>query len=437
MAVGDGGAVGRVSELVLPAPIDLRPWQAPLVTDPAPRITAVVHRRAGKTTALTLRGLLKAATLPRTLPRVVHVLPLAVQWDRTGAWDQAKRMAAAMHGARPLEQKRRIEFPNGGVWQAGGFDNPDSWRGGYADEFIADEYDDAPVSLIPTVVEPMLADREGVLVRSGTPKGTGLLAKAFEEAGTTAGHSRYLLTYRDTGALSADAIARLRLEMSPEEFAQELECSFEAPNTGSYFGRDMATALAEGRITRVPWQPGVPVVTAWDLGRADSTVIWVAQRMTREARLLACLHGSGRLIDYYAAEVMRLGWPLAETWLPHDAAQERVTGDSAERQLRQLGMPGVRVLPPDPIEVGIAAARRLLPSCVFDAQRCAKGIDALRTYRRQWNVARQVFSDTPLHSWESDFADAFRYLALAFEAGAGRQAGPPRLEVVQTWTPYG
>lgn len=425
-----------MTELVVPAPLELRRWQLPLVTDTAPRITAVVHRRAGKTTALTLRGLLKAATLPRTLPRVVHVLPLAVQWDRTGAWDQAARMATVMHAARVIASKRRIEFPNGGVWQAGGFDNPDSWRGGYADEFIADEYDDAPVSLLPTVVEPMLADRDGVLVRSGTPKGTGLLAKAYEQAGVTEGHSRYLLTYRETGALSSQAIDRMRTEMSPEEFAQELECSFEAPNTGSYFGRDMAAALAEGRITTVPWAPGVPVVTAWDLGRADSTVIWVAQRVARETRLLACVEGSGALLDYYVATVKGLGWPIAETWLPHDGAQDRVTGDSAETQLRKLGMPNVRVLPPDPVEVGIAAARRLLPSCWFDAKRCGKGIEALRAYRRRWVADRQVFQPQPLHDWTSDFADAFRYLAMAFEAGAGRASEGRGVQIVTEWNPY-
>lgn len=427
-----------MTDLVLAAPLELRQWQLPLVTDKAPRITAVVHRRAGKTTALTLRGLLKAATLTRPLPRVVHVLPLAVQWDRTGAWDQAKRMAASMHGARVLESKRRIEFPNGGVWQAGGFDNPDSWRGGYADEFIADEYDDAPVSLLPTVVEPMLADRDGVLVRSGTPKGTGLLAKAYEQAGVTEGHSRYLLTWRETGALTQAALDRLRHEMSEEEFAQELECSFEAPNTGSYYGKLMQAALAEGRITHVPYDPGAATITAWDIGYGDSTVIWIAQRVGLQVRVLDCIEGSGVGADWYAGQLAKRPYVLSETWLPHDAASGNVgSGKSFEETLRGLGLPRITVLPRDDVDTGIAAVRRLLPACVFDVRLSGRPLDALRQYRRRWDASGQVFRPVPLHDWTSDFADAFRYLAVALEAGAGRAHTAPPVRVVSEWSPYG
>ena len=53
-----------------------------------------------------------------------------------------------------------------------------------------------------------------------------------------------------------------------------------------------------------------------------------------------------------------------------------------------------------------------MPKCWFDYNNCATGIDALRTYRRQYHEHTQSFSDKPLHDWASNSADGFRYLAL-------------------------
>src|SRR5581483_4435596 len=216
-------------------PFAPREWQRQLLDDRAKRIVAVVHRRAGKSTALLWRGLKVAITCKRPLPRVVHILPYGVMWARTGLWDQAVRAADAVPGCTVRRSEMAIRLPNGGTWQAGGADNPDSWRGGYADECIIDEFDDTPQSMVPLVIGPMLADRDGTLVRSGTPKGRGLLQQAYDRAKVAPGYSAYLLDYKATGALSDEAIATLRQEMSDEEFAQELECSFSAPNSGTYY----------------------------------------------------------------------------------------------------------------------------------------------------------------------------------------------------------
>ena len=189
-------------------PFAPRPWQIKLINDPAPRIVAVVHRRAGKSTGLMWRGLKRALTEKKTLPRVVHILPYGVMWQRTGLWDQLARAADGIPGAVVRRSELAIKLPNGGVYQAGGADNPDSWRGGAADECIVDEADDTPASLVPLVIEPMLADRAGVLVRSGTPKGRGILQAAYDRAKITPGYSAYLLDYKATGALSSEAIDR-------------------------------------------------------------------------------------------------------------------------------------------------------------------------------------------------------------------------------------
>jgi hypothetical protein len=54
----------------------------------------------------------------------------------------------------------------------------------------------------------------------------------------------------------------------------------------------------------------------------------------------------------------------------------------------------------------------ILPRAWFDAERCAKGIHALRHYRREWNEAAQTWRSSPVHDHASHGADAARYLAL-------------------------
>ena len=49
-----------------------------------------------------------------------------------------------------------VKLPNGSVFQCGGADNVDSWRGGGADIVTIDEFDDTPQGMVPLVIEPML-----------------------------------------------------------------------------------------------------------------------------------------------------------------------------------------------------------------------------------------------------------------------------------------
>ena len=404
-------------------PFTPRPWQAPLINDPAPRIVAVVHRRAGKSTAIMWRGLMRALTDPRPHPRVVHILPFGVQWHRTGLWDALVRAAQAIPGCEIQLSRMSVRLPNGGVYVCGGADNPDVWRGGGAVECLIDEYEDTAPSLVPLVVEPMLADSNGVLVRSGTPKGRGLLQAAYDKGRTTPGYSTYLLDYRQTGALSREAIDRLRTEMTPEEFAQEMECSFASPNSGSYYGRLMDDAEREGRIGVVPHDPAMKVWTSWDLGVDDATAIWCAQiTKSGEWRLIDYVEGSGAGLEHYVRELQQRPYIFEMHLLPHDAAvRELGSGKTRTETLTSLGVRPHRVLRAHAVADGINAARLVLPRAWFDAVKCARGIHALRHYRREWNEAAQTWRASPVHDFASHGADSFRYLAL----GAREQRREP------------
>lgn len=396
-------------------PFAPREWQRPLMHDPAKRIVAVVHRRAGKSTGLMWRGIRRALTEPKPQPRVVHLLPYNVMWKRTGLWDQVARAADAIPGAVVMRSELVVKFANGGVYQCGGADNPDAWRGGYADELIADEFDDMPPGIVPLVIEPMLADRVGSLVRSGTPKGNGLLQEAYIRAKTTPGYSSYLLDYTKTRALPNEAIATLRREMSPEEFAQELECSFEAPNSGSYYGALMNDAEHAGRITEVFYDPSLPVWTSWDLGIDDATSIWFCQiTVGGEFRFIDYIEDSGAALDHYVGLLQERPYKYEMHLLPHDAAvKELGSGRSRTETLASMGLFPYRVLRAHSVADGINAVRMVLPRAWFDAEKCAQGIKALRNYRREWNAAGETWRVNPRHDWSSHCADSMRYMCIA------------------------
>jgi hypothetical protein len=55
-----------------------------------------------------------------------------------------------------------------------------------------------------------------------------------------------------------------------------------------------------------------------------------------------------------------------------------------------------------------------IPKVRFDAVRCARGIDCLKSYQAEWSEELRVYKKTPLHDWSSHGADAFRYLSLAW-----------------------
>jgi phage terminase large subunit len=108
--------------------------------------------------------------------------------------------------------------------------------------------------------------------------------------------------------------------MSEDEYAQEYECSFEAAVKGAYYGKEMNDAEGDSasRITAVPYDPRLPVHTAWDLGVADSTVIWFVQCHGRETRVIDVLKGEGVGLDWYAKRLQERDYLWGNHYLPHD-----------------------------------------------------------------------------------------------------------------------
>jgi phage terminase large subunit len=375
----------------------------------------VAHRRAGKTVACVMDLLHHALMSNQERPRFAYIAPQLKQ-AKAVAWDYVRHYGAGLPRASVNETELRLDLHNGGQVRLYGMDNPDALRGIYFDGVVLDEAADASPRLFSEVLRPSLSDRNGWCVWIGTPKGQNDFYDLWQQA--RADPERYftlMLRASSTGIVARAELDDALRSMSPEQYAQEFECSFEAAIIGAYYGREMALAEEQERIRDRVYDPGLQVHTAWDLGVSDHTVIWFYQQSGLEIRLVDYYAGSGYGLDHYAKVLQDKGYRYGTHYLPHDVeVRELGTGRSRLETLMGLGL-SCQVVPRQSVEDGINAVRRVLPRCWFAREATAEGVKALKQYRRDWDDVRKVFLAKPLHDWASHPADAFRYLALGLQ----------------------
>lgn len=371
----------------------------------------VAHRRCGKTVATINDVVKRAVTSPLDHGRYAYVAPFLAQAKEV-AWEYLKRFAQPIL-ADKNEAELWVELVNGARIRIHGADNPDRLRGAYLDGVVLDEYADMRSSVWGEVIRPMLADREGWAVFIGTPKGKNEFWSAWNNA-DRAGWFRLMLKASETGILPAAELEDARGDMTPEQYEQEFECSFEAAITGAYYGSALAEASAKGRIGHVPYEPLIPVHTAWDLGIGDATAIWFFQIVGNEIRVIDYYENHGVGLDHYASVLKAKEYKYQTDWVPHDArVRELGTGRTRIETLLALDR-NPRVIPDHRLMDGINATRLTIPHCWFDEKKTDQGLEALRQYRPDYDDRLKVFRDIPRHDWTSHASDAFRYLSMAW-----------------------
>ena len=349
-----------------------RTHQAPL-HDALERFSVLVaHRRFGKTVFAINQLIEKAENCGMEAPRFAYLAPYYRQ-AKNVAWDYLKKFTREIDDIRHHETELRCDFPNGARITLYGADFPDRLRGLYFDGIVLDEFAQMEPRIWSEVIRPALADRLGWAVFIGTPRGRNAFWKLYERARRDKDWFTAIYRASETNLIGGKELAAARKEMSEEEYEQEFECSFEAPLSGSYYGKLMAQVESTHRIREVPWDPALPVTTAWDLGIGDSTAIWFCQQLGAEVRLIDYLECSGVGLDYYAKALQERPYVYGEHLLPHDVqVNEMGTGKSRLEVLAALGI-RARVLPQLKVDDGIQAVRALLPRCWFDGEKCARG----------------------------------------------------------------
>jgi phage terminase large subunit len=394
----------------------------------------VCHRRFGKT-VLGVNLLQQGALMcEKPRPRFAYIGPTYRQAKAT-AWDYQQFYARPIPGVAFNQSELRVDYPNGGQQRIYGSDNPDNLRGIYLDGAVLDEYGMHPAKTFTEVVGATLVDRGGWALFCGTPNGKNQfydIAQHAQLQQSNGDQDWFYAEYKasQTGLLDAGYLASARSVMTSDEYEQEFECSFTASVKGAIYAKEMQQIREAGQVTRIPYDPLLPVDTDWDLGVGDSTAIWFSQSLrSREVRLIDYYEASGEGLPHYAQVLQSRGYVYGKHWAPHDIrVRELGSGKSRLEVAAALGIK-FDVTPNIGFEDGISAARVLLPRCWFDAEKCKYGLESLTHYRRDYNTRLHEFKGTPVHDHYSHGADAFRGLAVRHQPPEERKkAFQPRPE---------
>ncbi|MBL4795869.1 MAG: terminase [Oleispira sp.] len=209
------------------------------------------------------------------------------------------------------------------------------------------------------------------------------------------------------------------------EYPSSPKEAFEQATKGAYYAKAFTKIYKDGRICD-GFGNDAPVNTAWDIGVGDSTAIWFYQKVGNEIHLIDYYENSGEGLEHYAKVLRDKDYNYGEHYGPHDIDNRDFSNKGLTR--RQIAMNGFdldnngkvyrlrfNVVPKLSIDDGINHSRKMLERCVFDKDKCERGIKCLESYRKEWNDKLGCFRDRPLHDWASDGADAFRYLAVTEE----------------------
>lgn len=235
----------------------------------------------------------------------------------------------------------------------------------------------------------------------------------------------------ETGILPIEEIEEMTEDLTEAEVEQELECSFTAAILGSYYGSLMVKAEKDGRITDVPYDPRYPVETHWDIGVGDKCTMWFRQKINGKYHYIDYFEYNGQGIDFYnrvldakaqyvgkvteieeGVEIIGREFRYGRHVWPHDGkVQEFGTGQSRQETARSMGLT-VFIQPKQRVEDRINASRNRIKISYFDKTHCARGLECLYNYQKEYDSKLMVFKKSPKHDWSSHGADSFGYSAL-------------------------
>ena len=341
--------------------------------------------------------------------------------------------------ARKNDQEMLVEVKGAkgnSIYQVVGTDKGmDYLRGTNPVGVIFSEYSRMSPAVWDTI-RPILRENEGWAIFAYTPWGENHGYDLFNMAKDNDEWFASFLTVDDTEdhdgnrlISDSDVDEERKSGMSKEMVAQEFYCSFQSALPGAYFASEMESALEQGRITKVGYEPELPVSTYWDLGVADANAIWFAQHIGNETRLIDYYENSGEGLVHYIQYLRSKEYVYDRHHAPHDIeVREFSTGRSRRDTALNLGidfMVGKKI---DKME-SIDSLRRFLGRCWFDQDKCKVGIAALRNFHKAFNDKTRTFS-SPVHDWSSHGVDALIECSNAYYLDGFESTGQKQTQTI-------
>lgn len=184
----------------------------------------------------------------------------------------------------------------------------------------------------------------------------------------------------------------------------------------SYYSQYIMESRKDNRISWWLYERWLPIYKYWDLGIDDEMVLVIVQYYGKEIRVIDCIYGSDYWLDYYIDVCKQKWYGLDNHRFPHDIEVREQTNGWRTRKDYLIDMwVDVNITPNIPIEDWINMVKMIFSKIWFEKNAGVdKLLEALNVYRKRWDDKNQVYGK-PIHDWSSNFADAFRYMAVAYE----------------------
>lgn len=202
-----------------------RPGQAYIHKNLAGRRFAVIlaHRRFGKSVAVRMELIHRALTQPKF--EGAYIAPYLSQARRV-FWGPLKETSLRIPHVEVRETEMMVKFPNGSTIRCLGSDSADGIRGLGFDLAALDEFADFDPTVLPMVIMPTLAGRNGGLLVIGTVKGIDPLVDLYEKALTKPDWAGFKFSGEESGVLSADELRMLKDSLTPQQYRLEILCDY-------------------------------------------------------------------------------------------------------------------------------------------------------------------------------------------------------------------
>lgn len=400
----------------------------------------VWHRRAGKDELCLHRTAVAAFERPASY---WHMLPEYAQarkaiWAAVNPHTGKRRIDEAFPPElrrSTRDQEMQIELVNGSSWQVVGSDRFDSLVGAAPAGIVYSEWPLANPNA-RAYFRPILAENNGWQIFNGTPRGRNHALTTLRAAEKDKNAFAQVLDATETGVFTskqldielAAYLADFGEEYGRAKFEQEYLCSFDAANLGAILARQIGIAERNGRISDdVEFDPdGQPIEISADIGRKDSATWWFWQPQIGGYQIFDYDGGWGLDADEWTDRLAkkllqyRLSGgrkTLGKIWLPHDARAKTFSAkhSAVEIFMQKFGVSHVDITPMSSKSDRINAARVLTPRVKWNATKCEKGLDGLRSWQYEYNEETKTFGNDPLHDWASHDGDGYSYGCLIMQ----------------------
>jgi hypothetical protein len=242
--------------------------------------------------------------------------------------------------------------------------------------------------------------------------------------------AEYFQELRDKYKVPLDAqqmawYAVMRGKVGPDNMWREYpsypEEAFKVSLEGAVFRREMTKLREQRRIGVVPYDPGSPVNTFWDIAKGPNTAIWFHQSRGNLSHLIDYYENSGESVHHYKryleTRAAEKGYIYRRHYGPHDLDNSNWTlpGQKAVKDVAyELGL-AFEVVPRVANKIdAIEACRNFLSMCWIDEENCVQGIRCLDNYSWVWDDLHGRYKDEPRHNWASHGSDALMTGACGF-----------------------